>query len=67
ERVRFSESVPLSAGFERIADIIRDAGRPLTAFGACELRSPAPCSRRRGNSARLADRVSDRRCCAPPD
>ncbi|NEV02940.1 hypothetical protein FNJ47_46660, partial [Bradyrhizobium sp. UFLA 03-164] len=42
ERVRFSESVPLSAGFERIADIIRDAGRPLTAFGACELRSPAP-------------------------
>lgn len=42
ERVRFSEPVPLSAGFERIADIVRAAGRPLTAFAACELRSPAP-------------------------
>ncbi|MGY4314828.1 hypothetical protein ACVWW1_004155 [Bradyrhizobium sp. JR3.5] len=42
ERVRFSEPAPLSAGFERIAEIIRDAGRPLTAFAACELRSPAP-------------------------
>ena len=42
ERVRFSGPVPLSAGFERIADIIKAAGRPLTAFGACELRSPAP-------------------------
>ncbi|TWC06398.1 hypothetical protein FBZ93_102713 [Bradyrhizobium macuxiense] len=42
ERVRFAEPVPLSAGFERIADIVSAAGRPLTAFGACELRSPAP-------------------------
>lgn len=42
ERVRFSEPVPLSAGFARIAEIIKSAGRPLTAFGACELRSPAP-------------------------
>lgn len=42
ERVRFSALVPLSAGFERIAEIITAAGRPLTAFGACELRSPAP-------------------------
>lgn len=42
ERVRFSEPVPLSAGFARIADIIREASRPLTAFAACELRSPAP-------------------------
>lgn len=42
ERVRFSEPVPLTAGFARIAEIIKAAGRPLTAFGACELRSPAP-------------------------
>jgi len=34
--------VPLKAGFERIAEIIKSAGRPLTSFGACELRSPAP-------------------------
>jgi hypothetical protein len=42
ERVRFSRVVPLQQGFERIASIIKAAGRPLTAFGACELRSPAP-------------------------
>ena len=42
ERVRFSNLVPLKAGFEKIAEIIKAAGRPLTAFGACELRSPAP-------------------------
>ena len=42
ERVRFFEPVPLRAGFVRIAEILEAAGRPLTAFGACELRSPAP-------------------------
>jgi hypothetical protein len=42
ERVRFSKLVPLPQGFALIADIIKAAGRPLTAFGACELRSPAP-------------------------
>jgi len=42
ERVRFSKVVPLKQGFERIAQHIKAAGRPLTAFGACELRSPAP-------------------------
>ena len=42
ERVRFSCVVPMKQGFERIAEIIKAAGRPLTAFGACELRSPAP-------------------------
>jgi hypothetical protein len=42
ERVRFADPVPLKAGFERIAKILKAAGRPLTAFGACELRSPAP-------------------------
>jgi hypothetical protein len=42
ERVRFHEPVPLKAGFDRIAKIIGAAGRPLTSFCACELRSPAP-------------------------
>jgi hypothetical protein len=42
ERVRFADPVPLKAGFARIADTLREAGRPLTAFAACELRSPAP-------------------------
>jgi hypothetical protein len=42
ERVRFSRLVPLDEGFARVAGLLRDAGRPLTAFCACELRSPAP-------------------------
>jgi hypothetical protein len=42
ERVRFANPVPLKAGFEKIAEHLKKAGRPLTAFGACELRSPAP-------------------------
>jgi hypothetical protein len=42
ERARFASVVPLSAGFARIATLLREAGRPLTAFCACELRSPAP-------------------------
>ena len=42
ERVRFADPVPLRAGFARIAEILKSAGRPLTAFAACELRSPAP-------------------------
>jgi hypothetical protein len=41
-RVRFRTPVPLSEGFSRIERIITAAGRPLTAFCACELRSPAP-------------------------
>src|SRR5882757_1484549 len=44
ERVRFADPVPLKAGFDRIAEILKHAGRPLAAFGACELRSPAPFS-----------------------
>src|ERR1700719_442186 len=42
ERVRFATPVPLSEGFARIERHINHAGRPLTAFCACELRSPAP-------------------------
>jgi hypothetical protein len=41
-RVRFRSPVPLKQGFERIERIITEAGRPLTSFCACELRSPAP-------------------------
>ena len=42
ERVRFHDPVPLKEGFARIERIITEAGRPLTAACACELRSPAP-------------------------
>ena len=42
QRVRFRTPVPLAQGFKRIARVIGDAGRPLTSFCACELRSPAP-------------------------
>ncbi|WP_407165636.1 hypothetical protein [Bradyrhizobium sp. ORS 111] len=41
ERVRFDRLVPLAEGFARIAAYIQAAGRPLTSFCACELRSPA--------------------------
>jgi hypothetical protein len=44
ERVRFANPMPLKAGFERIAAILKGVGLPLTAFAACELRSPAPFS-----------------------
>src|SRR5215475_7094075 len=41
-RVRFRDPVPLARGFERVAHYMSVAGRPLTSFCACELRSPAP-------------------------
>jgi len=41
ERVRFDRLVPLAEGFARAARYIQAAGRPLTSFCACELRSPA--------------------------
>jgi len=41
-RVRFRKPLPLAEGFAHIEEIIRTAGRPLTSFCACELRSPAP-------------------------
>jgi hypothetical protein len=40
ERVRFDKMPPLVEGFALIAKYIQDAGRPLTSFCACELRSP---------------------------
>jgi|SRR6185295_3725709 len=42
QRVRVRTPVPLQQGFARIEHVIKAAGRPLTAFCACELRSPAP-------------------------
>ncbi|MEQ1613090.1 MAG: hypothetical protein ABL904_10095 [Hyphomicrobiaceae bacterium] len=42
ERVRFQNSVPLADGFRRIEQLLTEAGRPLTSFCACELRSPEP-------------------------
>jgi hypothetical protein len=41
ERVRLDALLPLAQGFARAASYIQAAGRPLTAFCACELRSPA--------------------------
>ena len=41
ERVRFDKWLPLTEGFAAVARYIADAGRPLTSFCACELRSPA--------------------------
>lgn len=43
-RVRFHRPLALAEGFARIEQIIQAAGRPMTAFAACELRSPAPFS-----------------------
>ncbi len=42
ERARFADPVPLAEGFGRIAAHLGALGLPLTAFCACELRSPAP-------------------------
>ena len=44
ERVRFRRPVPLKAGFRRIEAHLAAAGRPMTAFCACELRSPGQFS-----------------------
>jgi len=41
-RVRFKEPLPLKEGFAAIEAHLIAAGRPLSAFCACELRSPAP-------------------------
>ncbi len=40
ERVQFRRPVPLAEGFMRIEQVLKDAGRPTTAFCSCELRSP---------------------------
>ena len=42
ERARFARPLPLAEGFAAVEAYLRGIGRPLTAFAACELRSPAP-------------------------
>lgn len=42
ERARFAHVAPLDEGFARIEAYLKGIGRPLMAFCACELRSPAP-------------------------
>lgn len=42
ERARFAKPVAVVDGFRRIEARLKEAGLPLTAFCACELRSPAP-------------------------
>src|SRR5262245_18294371 len=44
ERLRFRRPIPLNEGFQLIERLITQAGRPLTSFCACELRSPAQFS-----------------------
>jgi hypothetical protein len=41
-RVRLARALPLAEGFHLAEHTIRSAGRPISAFCACELRSPAP-------------------------
>ena len=43
-RARLARPLPLQEGFRVVEETLRAAGRPLTAFCACELRSPAPFS-----------------------
>jgi hypothetical protein len=42
ERARFAHTLPLAEGFAAVEAYLRALGRPLTAFAACELRSPQP-------------------------
>jgi hypothetical protein len=42
ERARFARPVPLAEGFRAAEAHLRAIGRPITAFAACELRTPAP-------------------------
>ena len=44
ERVRFARPLPVAQGFEFISNYLKTVQRPLTAFCACELRSPKPFS-----------------------
>jgi hypothetical protein len=44
ERVMFRERLALDEGFRQVERILKSAGRPLTSFCACELRSPAQFS-----------------------
>ena len=42
ERARFAIPVPLADAFSAVESYLQSLGRPLTAFAACELRTPRP-------------------------
>ena len=42
ERARFANPLPLADAFAAVEAYLRSIGRPITAFAACELRSPEP-------------------------
>ncbi|WP_421998621.1 2-amino-5-chloromuconate deaminase CnbZ [Reyranella sp.] len=42
ERARFARPLPLAEGFAAVEAHLKSVGRPVSAFCACELRSPAP-------------------------
>jgi len=42
ERARFARPLPLAEGFAAVEAHLATIGRPMTAFCACEMRSPAP-------------------------
>jgi hypothetical protein len=42
ERARFARPVPLTQAFAVVEAYLRSIGRPVSAFAACELRSPVP-------------------------
>jgi hypothetical protein len=41
-RARLTRTLPLTEGWLLVEETLRSAGRPVTSFCACELRSPAP-------------------------
>ena len=43
-RIRFQQQMPVEEGFARIEKVLTSLDRPLTAFCACELRSPSQFS-----------------------
>ena len=42
ERVRLAKPLPLQDGFSLVESYLKEIKRPMQAFAACELRSPAP-------------------------
>ena len=48
ERARFAPPVRLADAYAAVEAHLKIARTPTTAFAACELRSPAPCSTEQG-------------------
>jgi hypothetical protein len=42
ERARFASPLPLAQAYAAVEDYLKSLGRPITAFAACELRTPEP-------------------------